>query len=137
MFSVEPTLKIDSCLCDRCWKFLEKVYKFQETEKRKGNDISLISSDITGSIDNVIISEVKNLNIPKIKDTNLKINRKKKQQSEICSVHNCSEKPIYIIPKDECIEIKKIFLKFDICKVMKILNFSLKFSVLIINIYFR
>lgn len=117
MFLVEPTLKIDSCLCDRCWKFLEKTYKFQETEKRKGNNITLNTNDVTESINSVFENDVKKPDVPIIKHTHLKINRKKKQHSETCSVHNCNGKPIHIIPKDECIQIKKIFSKFNISRV--------------------
>lgn len=122
-------MKIDSCLCDRCWKFLEKTYKTNETENRKGNSIDdnktkeirevhnsselNYMSDVTLEIENID----KKLAAPVKRNKYSKKNRKKKHKPGTCSVYNCFQFSVHPIPKDECIRIKKIFSNFDFCSV--------------------
>lgn len=71
MFLVEPTLNLNSCLCDRCFKYLEKTNKFNETEKRKGTNISSNVVDVT-SVDEVLIEHTINESSIPIKKKNIK-----------------------------------------------------------------
>jgi len=141
LFSVEQSLKVDSCLCDRCFKFLEKTYKFNETEKRKGTcsnstyvvDISPNINNKLTDMDNVPLTS--NLSVKQVDTLDSKVrnvkkyvnkrnkhlkrnrNRKRKRPLDICSVHQCFQYSIHQIPADECIKIKQIFSIFDYCNV--------------------
>jgi len=69
MIVVELSLKLDSCLCDRCFKFLEKTYKFNETEKRKG--IRLESVDAVDISPNIINKSINMVEVPDDISTNM------------------------------------------------------------------
>lgn len=127
MFSVEPNLKIDSCLCDRCFKSMEKTYKFNEIKKKKeisGTDIVdevLIEDDVDKS--SILITKAIYKEEYKIfKNRNGSV--KRKREADICSVHGCSEYSIHRLSVDECIQIKNILSLFDICRVSELSNSS-------------
>lgn len=118
MFSVESTLNISSCLCDRCFKWLETTYKTNKTKKIKQTNISSISIDTNRKVDNVSVESTKStneINIPIKTKKHMKINRI--YNADICSVHGCSRYSIHQISTDECSQIKKIFSLFDISRV--------------------
>lgn len=132
MFLVEPRLKIDSCLCDRCWKFLEKTYKKNETEKRTGiNIIKESGTAIVGQESFLNSNNVVEVSLIQVEKVIEKINtlnntlkhskrgRKRKRQPDTCSVYKCSQFSTHSIPKDEYLKIKQIISKFDFCSVSK------------------
>lgn len=116
IFLVESTLKLDSCLCDRCWKYLEKTHKYQENEKRIGNTLALNLNDVTELNDNAIENTVNKSVMP---NTNSKTNRCYQQKNTHCSVYKCMKNGIHLIFKDDYVIIHKIFSKFNISNVSK------------------
>lgn len=116
IFLVLPTLYIDSCLCDCCWNFLIKTYKFNEKEKRRG--ISLNSNDaITADGEEIKMTNIVHFNSTK-KTNYSKKNKRRRKQLIKCSVLNYPIKTdLHPISYDECTKIKLIFTKFDFCSV--------------------
>lgn len=91
---------------------MEKVNKFNETEKRKGLSNS---NDMTKN-DEILVDES---SIQKKKKKHKKRNRSRKRigKADICSVHGCSRYSIHQISIEECAQIKQIFSTFDFSQV--------------------
>lgn len=99
MILVQLSLNIDSCICDICWKFMEKNYKSIKPEKNK--EIS------KNSIKYPVEYYMK------------KSGQRIKSQRRICSVHNCSKPYVHKLSVEQCKNIKQLLLSFEYCSVSK------------------
>ncbi|XP_050521689.1 uncharacterized protein LOC126894607 [Daktulosphaira vitifoliae] len=125
---IAPYLNIYSCLCDRCWKYLEKQYKIKQIEKRKGCDINSHNLNEDQKNNDAESSNLKSKKIEakqfylNIKSKKLK-NYKKGRKSwmiMMCSVHNCSKNAKYPISAEKFRKIKYVFSMFDSCDIVLI-----------------
>lgn len=100
MILVEPTLCVDSCICNFCWKDLEKIYKSSKTKNKKKESYSEEKS--------------------RLLERNVQKNGSKNQnQPGRCSIHICSRVCSHKMSVNECANIKKLFLTFESCFVSK------------------
>jgi len=100
MILVEPSLSVDSCLCDFCWKDLEKTYKSNQSNNKKEESFSEKMSKWLERY-------------PK------KRVLKNKNQARTCSIHFCSQSYCHKITANEFENIKQLFLTFESCRVSK------------------
>lgn len=100
MILVEPSLCVDSCLCDLCWKDLERIYKFNKLQNLKEESYSDKKCRLLERF-------VKN-NVPTILN-----------QARQCSIHLCSRPYCHKMSVNDCENIKKLYLTFEFCHVSK------------------
>jgi len=98
MILVESKLSIDSCLCDFCWKHLEKIYKANRAEQRK-DDISDFKTKTKKFLER------------------WKKTKRPQTQARICSAHNCSKTYVHKLTVVESKNIKQLLLTFETCSV--------------------
>jgi len=94
MILVEPSLCDDSCLCDLCWKDLEKTYKSIKSNNRKEETYS----------------EKKSRLLERYQKKNVSKNQ---NQARRCSIHLCSRSYCQKMTVNECENIKKLFLTIE------------------------
>jgi len=114
MILVEPSLFVDSCLCDFCWKYLEKTYKYNKSKNRKeepGKKSRLLEGYVKKNIS------------------------RNQNQARKCSIHLCSRLYSHKMSVKECEHLKKLFLTFESYNVSKLNVLYNKLNRLII-IYF-
>jgi len=99
MILVEPSLFVDSCLCEFCWKYLEKTYKSNKSKNKK-EDLCL----------------EKKL---RLLDGYVKKNVSRNHQARRCSIHLCPQLYSHKMSVNECEHLKKLFLTFESCNVSK------------------
>ncbi|XP_060857680.1 uncharacterized protein LOC132935215 [Metopolophium dirhodum] len=93
-FKIEPSLCDDSCLCDLCWKDLEKTYKSIKSNNRKEETYS----------------EKKYRLLERYAKKNVSKNQ---NQARRCSIHLCSRPYCQKMTVNECENIKKLFLTVE------------------------
>jgi len=100
MILVEPSLCVDSCLCDFCWKDLEKTYKSIKSKNRKEITYSEKKSKLLECYVKKNVSKNKNL-------------------ARRCSINVCSRSYYHKMTINEYENIKKLFSTFEYCHVSK------------------
>lgn len=110
---VRPKLKIDSCLCNCCWKYLEKIYKFNK--KKKVNEFSSIGN-VPIEVDQHAVKESNSVVIkPTIQSRNFKT---RNCQNLSCSIHNCKqEDDLHPLSIKKYTRINELLLKADVLSV--------------------
>jgi len=98
MILVEPSLCIDSCLCDFCWKFLKKTYVSNNPKQES------FSEKRTKRVERFVSKK------------GLKY---KTRRPRICSIHFCSKSYCHKMSVNECDNIKKILSTVESSRVSK------------------
>ncbi|KAL4153402.1 hypothetical protein QTP88_001235 [Uroleucon formosanum] len=91
---IEPSLCDDSCLCDFCWKNLNKTYKFIKSKNQK--DETYLEKKYR------LLERYVKKNVPK-----------NQNQGRRCSIHLCSRSCRQKMTVNECENIKKLFSTFE------------------------
>ncbi|XP_060857573.1 uncharacterized protein LOC132935128 isoform X2 [Metopolophium dirhodum] len=95
---IEPSLFVDSCLCEFCWKYLEKSYKYIKSKNRKED----------------LCSEKK----LRLLEGSVKKNVSRNHQARRCSIHLCPRLYSHKMSVNECEHLKKLFLTFESCNLV-------------------
>ncbi|XP_060856875.1 uncharacterized protein LOC132934570 [Metopolophium dirhodum] len=96
---IEPSLCDDSCLCDLCWKDLEKTYKSIKSNNRKEETYSEKKYRLLERYTKKKVSKNQN-------------------QARRCSIHLCSRYYCQKMTVNECENIKNLFLTFEYCHLI-------------------
>lgn len=100
MILVDPSLHVYSCLCECCWKFLDKTYYYIRSQNKKKETFL----------------EKRFRLLERYVKKNVSKNKKK---TRICSIHLCSKSYHQKISVNEYEIIKKLFLAIESCPVSK------------------
>ncbi|XP_050422939.1 uncharacterized protein LOC126834802 [Adelges cooleyi] len=130
---IVPQLNIESCLCDRCWKYLEKKYKEKQFEKRKGCNDEVGNNSINTAEVNDVNGAVKIVKLHPYKKSKYIKRRKRRRRclriDVTCSVHNCSEYSIHPISEEKYAKIKMVLSNFVSCDLVLIESSKMKTNV--------